>query len=543
MKKIILALNLLILIISISSCNKSFLDKKPLNSFSDADVWSDLNLVQAFVNSKYRALPNFDALEKAESLSPGCDEGFAKFNWIGEINFVTGVLSPDIVTYDTWSSNYGYIRNCNLFFNKIGSVPANGPTEEALKKELIGEMKFIRAYCYFDLIQRYGGVPIITKLYGLQDTSYSIARNSYDECVNFIVSDLDSAALLLPAKQDDNNFGRASATAALALKSRLLLYAASPLNNPSNTSTKWQAAADATKAAIDLAEGNGGQLYQNPDYKRIFLDKQNPEIILSFNLNQNPGTGIDLINSPNSYNGWSAFAPSQNLVDEYELNNGKLITDPTSGYDPANPYLNRENRFYADILYNGAPFRGSNVETFVGGKDSPQSPEQPWNATLTGYNWRKYMDETIDFNSVNSNQNWIIFRLAELYLNYAEAEYALSNEPLARQYVNKVRARASVNLPPVTETGTALRDRIYHERQIELCFEAQRIFDVRRWKIAAQTENQPLQAVTITKTGSTFTYSYSNLQTRVFDPAKNYLWPIPRYEMNKNPLLTQNPGY
>ncbi|MHA4806623.1 RagB/SusD family nutrient uptake outer membrane protein [Flavitalea flava] len=530
-----------LLIISASSCEKDFLSKKPLDSFSDPDVWSDLNLVQAFVNGQYAVFPHFegDASLKAEFLAMGCDEGFTQYNYANAWAVNTGQWTPDNLFSDTWTLDYKYISNCNVFFSKIGTVPLSRSADSAFAKELTGEMKLIRGYCYFDLVERYGGVPIITKTYGLKDTSFQVKRNTYDECVSFIINDLDSAALLLPANRiGDASFGRGTAAAAMALKARLLLYAASPLNNESNDVARWQKAADAAKTAIDFCEANGYALNQDNTYQKIFLDKQNSEILFSYNFSRTPGGGIDLISAANLDGGWSAIAPSQNLVDSFEMANGKMITDPSSGYDPAHPYDNRDPRFAGDIVYNGLRYRGRTFQAFKGGTDDPQGA----NNSPTGYNWRKYMDESININSQTSNQNWIICRLAELYLNYAEAEFELGNESVAQIYVNKIRSRASVQMPGITDNGTALRDRIHHERQIELCFEGHRIFDTRRWKIAGQTDNKPLMGVQIEQDNSGFTYTYVVVQPRTFLPAY-YLWPIPRYETNKNTLLTPNPGY
>lgn len=537
------------IILAGSACNKDYLNRKPLGSFSDEDVWTDINLVQAYVNSKYEGLPNFNnnqpadgnALVQTVAVGAVSDEGFSKFNWFGENIITTGQLTPDQDVLDVWSQDYKYIRYCNIFFANIASVPVD-VSGQALKTELMGEMHFIRGYLYLDLIMHYGGVPIIRNVYNLDDTTFSIPRDTYDDCVSFIAQEADSAAALLPARQDDNDFGRANSVAALSLKSRALLYDASPLNNTTNDLGKWQKAADAAKAVIDTGAAYGYALYQPSDYRRIFLDKQNPEVIFSWNQNNLPGTGIDLWCSPNSYNGWSVFEPSQSMVDQFEMANGKGITDPSSGYDPQNPYVGREPRFYADILYNGAPYRGDTVQVYTGGKDSPSGP-QGWNATLTGYNWRKYMDETVDFNDYGGNQNWIIFRLAETYLNYAEAENALGNDAVAQQYVNLLRTRTCVNLPAVTETGAVLRNRIRHERMVELCFEAQRAFDVRRWMIADSTENAPCMGVSVVKNpNGTYIYSSQVVQQRSF-PVYFYRWPINRGEMRSNPELVQNPGY
>lgn len=526
------------------SCKKDFLSKKPLDSYSDADVWNDLNLVEAFVNSRYPILPFMESpgVIKSYFLSGACDEGNSKQNYGNERALETGQMSPDNLTFDFWNNNYQQIRNINIFFDQIGDVPATGPSNEAKKKRLTGEMYFLRAYGYFDLISHYGGVPIVDKVYGLSDTSFRIKRNSFSECVDFILQDISKAVSMLPASYHDDpaNTGRATSVAAMALKSRLLLYAASALQNPTNDMAKWTAASAATKEAIDFAESNGYSLYQG-SYKNIFMEKNNSEILMSYNWSKIPGGGIDIVCQPNSYGGWSVYTPSQAMVDAFEMSNGKPVTDPTSGYDPANPYVNRDPRFYADIIYNGAIFKGLPVEPFSGGKDSPQGP-QGWNATETGYHWRKYISETIDMSKEGSNQNMIIFRLGELYLNYAESENMLGHDADAKTAVNKLRTRNSVNMPVITETGTALRDRIRAERRVELCFEGHRIYDVRRWKIASVTEAKPLMGVSVTKTGSTYTYSPKLVRTRVWKE-EYYLWPISRAEMNRNTLLVNNPGY
>lgn len=545
MKKFISILMLACLMLSAGSCKKDFLEKKPLDSYSDADLWKDLNLVQAFVNSRYPILPfmEFPGVLKSYFMSGACDEGNSKHSYGNERALETGQMSPDNTVYDFWANNYQQIRNCNIFLSKIDEVPAQGPANEAKKKRLTGEIYFLRAYGYFDLLRHYGGVPLVSKVYGLSDTTFKVARSTFEEGVTFVLNDIAKAVDLLPASYADDaeNAGRATSVAAKALKSRMLLYAASTLHNPTNDQAKWQAASAAAKEAIDFAESNGYELYQGADYKNIFMQKNNSEVLLAYNFSNVPGGGIDIVCQPNSYGGWSVYTPSQAMVDAFEMNNGKPITDAASGYDAANPYINRDPRFYADILYNGAVFKGSAVEVFAGGKDSPQGP-QGWNATETGYHWRKYMSETIDMNKEGSNQNLIIFRLAELYLNYAECEQALGHDGVARDYVNMIRNRASVNMPPVTESSTALQDRIRQERRVELCFESHRIYDVRRWKIASVTENKPLMGVSVTKTGNTFTYQSKLVRTRVFRE-EYYLWPISRSEMNKNPLLVNNPGY
>jgi hypothetical protein len=528
----------------LSACNKDLLDKQPPMSYSDEVMWSDLRLVEAYVNSRYWILPHFiDASTKASTtgLSGASDEGYAHWNYEGEFRFNLGQITPDYTGLDNWTDDYAYIRSCNIFFERIAGVKG----DESVRSRLIGEMKFIRAWCYFDLLSRYGGVPLITKSYTIADKNFTVKRNTYDEGMAFVIKELDEALPALPFTYNSTNTGRITKGAVLAFKSRALLYAASKLHNDSPVDkAKWKLAGDAAKAVIDLADQGYYRLDQRADYKQIFLDKKTPEAIFSFGMNATyADNSIDVYIYPNGSHGYSAYVPSQNMVDAFEMKSGKMITDPASGYDAAHPYDNRDPRFYANILFNGAPFKGRNVEYFTGGMDSPQSSVDSWNSSFTGYNWRKYADETNTNIFGGSGQNWIAFRLGEIYLNYAEAAFEQGDEVTARKYLNLVRSRASVQLPDITATGEALRTSIYHERAIELCFEGHRFFDVRRWKIAEETDNLPLKRVSIEKKADgTFKYTYLTLQDRKFN-VNNYLFPIPKEEMNKNSELLQNPGY
>jgi hypothetical protein len=472
--------------------------------------------------------------------SAASDECFSKFNYESVNRINTGAVTPDNIALDSWTVDYNYIRELNVFFSKIDGVAG----DQAKKDRLKGEATFLRAYCYFDLASKYGGIPLITKVYNSTDKDFTVKRSTYEEAVKFIVDELDKAATLLPSSFTGNDVGRATKGAALALKSRMLLYAASPLWNPGNDQSKWQAAADAAKAVIDLSLYT---LYQNTDYHSLFITTDNAEVILSYHQNaQKYQSYSDIHLSPNGYHGWSAYTPTQHIVDQFEMKNGKRITDAGSGYSLQNPYADRDPRFYADIIYNGGQFRDRPAEFFVGGKDSPQSAIENWNASLTGYNWKKYNDESYDLNTqaVGSKTAFIIFRLSEIYLNYAEALNALGNDGNARIYLNLIRSRTGVGMPAVTDAGTVLRDKIRHEREVEFCLEGNRFFDVRRWKIAEFTDNKPAMGIKIVKnTDGSFTYDYSlKVQTRKFLAPQHYLFPIPKYELDKV-KLDQNPGY
>jgi starch-binding outer membrane protein, SusD/RagB family len=529
----------------IFSCQKDVLEKAPLDAFSEELVWKDGNLMEAFVNNTYRIVPHGFFYSMSNSLSTLTDENNARANSAANIINAGNITADALAALDYWNDAqrgyYKVVTKSNLFLSKV----ADTPIDADLKSRMTGEMKFLRAYSYFRLISFYGGVPLITQPFGLTD-DFSVPRTSYEECLAFVLRELDEAAALLPLQQAAAHKGRVTRGAALALKARALLYAASPQHNPNNDRAKWQQAADAAKAVIDL---NQYGLY--PDYKTLFLASAmyNPEIIWTRPFNRQvdfEDVYVELSQYPNGYGGFAQVHPLQNIVDDYETLNGKLPPEDPS-YDPQNPYVNRDPRFYASILYDGAPFKHRQVETFLPkGQDSNEGSSQPWNATQTGYYQRKFLDESIT-NPGGTNIGstpWTFIRYAEVLLNYAEAMFNLGDEQTCREYINKIRSRPSVNMPPVTESGAALLARLQHERRIELAFEEHRWFDVRRWKIAPQVLNVPGKRVAITKDPATGkkTYKVVEFQPRAFTE-KNYLVPIPQYEIAKNPKLTQNPGY
>ncbi len=511
----------------------------PLDKLSENAVWTDQSLIELYVNSTYHAVEHGYNQTLWSSLT---DETYNIHDG-GGFMVQKGELSADNASnvssigdmFNYWAKAYSAIRNINIYFNKIDAAPI----DVAKKTRMNAEMKFIRAFVYANLIWRYGGVPIITNIFEL-GADYSVTRSSYDDCVTYICSELDGVIADLPAKESADQLGRASGDAAKALKSRVLLYAASALNNPSNDLTKWQKAADAAGALLSA----GYSL--NDDYQRIFMQDNN-EIIFGRYFTQANSHNMHLWNGRNGSDGWGGNCPTQNLVDDYEMAaTGKLPADPTSGYDPANPYLNRDPRFYASILYDGAVWMGRETATFAGGLDSPQSSNQAWNATLTGYFLKKFIPDNIPTagSTTMPTAPYIFFRYGEILLNYAEAKFELGDEQIARTYLNMIRSRNGVNMPPIIATGDALRQAIYHERRIELVFEGHRFFDVRRWKIAKVTENKNLLAIKITKLGDgSKTYQTVNLLTRSFAD-KHYLLPIPFAEITRSKGgLIQNPGY
>lgn len=542
-----------------SSCKKDFLNLVPTSQISSASIIGDSTLFEDYVINRYMGIKIID--KEGEGTLPGFGRAFEYSMWSsnsdesiynnddGSWLIQRGQIAPENLgnAGAFWGRSYRGIRDCNYALNNINSL--NISTQH--KNYLIGELQFIRAFRYHDLIRNYGGVVLVgNKVYSLTDnlTDSSIfQRSTIKDCIAYTVAQLDSAAQLLPISNDGNiwQLGRATKGAALALKARLLLYAASPLYNVGT----WQDAAAAALAVINLNKYS----LQN-DYGSLFIDQSmsSPEIIFGRQYTiVAPHVRMEIANGPNGYDGWAGNTPLQNLVDAYQMNNGKDITDPTSGYDPQNPYLNRDNRFYTTILYNGATYRNSTIDAFIpGGKDSKDGPSN-WNTTKTGYYLRKFMNDNNPIDNPWSSagqQPWIYMRYAEILLNYAEAQNeAVGPDNSVYQAINQIRQRSSVNQPalPAGLTQAQMRGAIRKERQIELAFEEHRFYDVRRWMIADVTENAPAAGIIITKnTNGTFTYTPKvALDGRSFS-TKNYWLPIPRSEiLASNNQLKQNSGY
>ncbi|TDQ77933.1 RagB/SusD family nutrient uptake outer membrane protein [Sphingobacterium yanglingense] len=535
-----------LLLSSMMSC-ADFLDVKPLDSFTGDAVFSDLKLTQTYVNKRYTELRDGFGNFGLRYIS---DEAYHNFNSGNPYLYNRGEVTPDQMgDHSTWNAYYEAIKNCNIFFDNIDLLKA----DQQKKDQLIGEVTFLRAFFYADLIARFGGVPLVVKTFNLDD-DMKIPRNTYQQCVEFVVSELDKAASLLPVVYSSAEHGRATKGAALALKSRVLLYAASPYWNTSNDQSKWKAAADAAKAVIDL-QHNGATVYRlHSDYKELFLGNTSPEIIFMKQFNTEFGHSFDWTDSPNGFTGWSRTCVLQDMVDAYEMADGSM--PKSQDYVDGVPWLNREPRFYASVVCDGQQFRGREIEFYISssgnralsGMDSEFGIDD-WNFSKTHYTIRKFMNESRR-NPWNDkgDQPWIYFRLGEIYLNYAEAMYQLGDETTARSYINKIRERArggnNAVLPDITVSGNTLHEKIQHERRIELAFEDHRFFDVRRWKIAEITENKPARKVSIIRDDNTNkkTYKIEVLQERKFFK-QHYLLPIPRSEIQRNILLEQNPDY
>lgn len=541
-----LRLLLVILLIFTVSCNDNFLERKPLDSMSEEDVWIDPNLIEFYVNNTYAAMIN--GFTNGTPAYVGfymalCDEAYRRGNQ-GAIyeTLLQGQLTPsNMAPLNLWPYYYAVITNCNIFLENMADKEFNTQVQPRTNR-MKGEMKFLRAYAYSKLISLYGGVPLITKPFRLDD-DFLIPRNSYDDCVEFIVNELNEAAALLSISYSGTDIGRATRGAALAIKSRVLLYAASQLNNPNNDRGKWQQAADAAKAVIDMGVYD---LY--PSYKETFTVPYNSEVIWvrPFNNRARVEHSLEQWFYPNGSTGYGQIHPTHNATEFFEMKETGLLPKDDPAYNPENPYADRDPRFYDCILFDGAPWQDREIETFLpGGLDSNEGPEG-WNATLTGYYPRKFVDESIWRPTANncSNTHWVYIRYGEILLNYAEAMYYLGNEDECRKYLNLIRDRLSVQMPHITDSGSQLELRVRNERYVELFFEEHRFFDVRRWRIATQTENIPAFMADIRKDPDTGekTYNFVSFQERIF-LEHNYVAPIPQGEIDKNPNLKQNTGY
>jgi hypothetical protein len=551
-------LGFFLLAISIAGCKKDFLSfdysEGPVTA---ENVWGSDRNARGFLNYAYRGLPDRYDVGGGALFASASDEAINSdmSNSINVIN--NGIWGPVNTFDDQYSNLYNWIRTTNVFLENAATsriFPVSDITG------LRGEAFFLRAMYHFELFKRYGRIVIATRSFSSTE-NLNLPRNTITEVAAQIGADCDSALALIPsvwtgigtgapydAGYDPANRGRATKAAALALKSRLLLYYASPLFNAGNDLARWKNAADAAKAVIDL---NKQSLVSKTELPNLWnytaaTTQYNREVI--FATTAVVTNAIEANNAPVGFNNsLGRTNPTQDLVDAFEMRNGKTITDPTSGYNAANPYANRDPRLSMFIVYNDTIFKtgtlSRKVETFEGGLDKVQSN---LNSTKTGYYLRKFLNEGATYNITNPasvRRPWVLFRYAEILLNYAEALNEASG-PASPVYdaVNLVRTRVGMPNLPAGLTQAQMRDRIRNERRVELSFEDQRFFDVRRWKLGETFFNGPIRGMKITKAGTTFTYAVFVVEIRVFN-AKNYFYPISQTEFNRAPALGQNEGY
>ncbi len=541
MKKIAnLYLPLLLLLATVSCKESRFLEFNYYDGpVTEEQYWNLNNAARGQLNRGYSFLQEGYNRYDGAMLAAGSDEA-VNSNLNSSVNiFNNGTWSSLRTLDDNYSLNYNGLRQVNVFLANADRANITPATDIPRLK---GEAFFLRAFFHFELLKRYGGVIIANKVFSTGD-NLDLPRNTFSETVNQILVDCDSASARLPlspAQYGAGDRGRATKAAALALKSRTLLYAASPLNNPSGDPVLWQQAAAAAKELID---SQAHSLLAN--YSNIFnfsAAAYNAEVI--FATAANARNDIETNNAPISYDGASGRTnPTQELVDAYEMNNGLPISDPASGYDPQNPYSNRDPRFNLSIIFDGAIFKNTSVRTYIGGKDGIG---QSINATKTGYYMRKFLSEAASWNQVSNatvRRPWVVFRYAEILLNYAEAQNEAAG-PDAAVYnaINQIRTRAGMPDLPAGLTREQMRERIRNERRVELAFEEHRFYDVRRWKLGEDVFGKGVTGMRIAMIDSTLTYEPFQVETRLFNE-RMYRYPIPQAEINNTTQLLQNPGY
>lgn len=625
--KYILHLMVATALICAVGCSKDFLNQDPLDAIPSEQVWKDPALASAFVTEIYNGLGQGGFEE--QMLASLSDE--AVFTHTGRnINTINeGSLSPTILgwvaeTY-AYAAMYQRIRACNLTIENLTS-PTTEITDEATNATLRGQAYFLRGYFYHQLVRYYGGVPLISRHYELNDT-FSVARSSFEDCVDFIVKDCDSAAALLKGKTMTK--GQATSIAALALKSRILLYAASDLhvaanlkglsgledNDPNfnidqlayasgSQKERWEKAKAAALEVIN--EGGGGykldlsapvtaeegtqnyiSIAMGGGSKAAGVDAAAESELLFAryftSAKDEVGEYIGKYNGPNGYHNWSGNTPIGLLVDDYEMIDGSKFS--WTGTEKEHPYKDRDPRLYGTIMFDGSGWKPRNKisgdvdpanqlqtgsydlldskenKITYAGLDTRSSSIEDWNGSRTGYYMRKFIDP--DENLIDANDKqfipWPFFRYTEAVLNYIEACLETGDEATAKLWLNRIRYRAG--MPEVKATGTALMDEYRNERRIELAYEEHRYHDARRWMIAPTTLGRKITFIKITgkfKAGKSMKAPYHHDETiydytytPVTDNAhenrtwvnKMYFRPFSRDEINKNPLLGQNPGY
>lgn len=609
----------------ITACSTDFLDVSPRNAFTDETIWQDPVLAEKFVSDIYNVFEAANSGFTEQMQASATDESL----WNHTDAFLllnTGAINGANQGWDGtsrwWERMYTYIRFSNIAIERLGDDTKNGISDQAAKDELLAQAFFIRAYCYHQLLRYYGGVPILTNSYEYSEdpSVYEKERGTYEDCVNQVLQDCDEAYKRLGDTKLEK--GRINSLTILALKSRMLIYAASDLHDGAKLTAKvtdlsdlseklpllaytsgsqenrYRLAQVAAKAALDGGTGYKLNLTKpvtpsegKLNYKSIAMGggshadsidaAASVDILYAryFIVEQSSSHARD--NGPNGYNNWGGNQPLGLLVDDYDMNDGAKF-DWKNPIHKANPYKNRDPRFYASILYDGADWKprdnpldpANQIQTgkydlMVKGKltkfsglDTKEGPKEAHNGTWTGYYVQKFIDPDPKIIDAQAKQYvpWPYFRYTEVVFNYVEACIELGETETARNWLNKIRFRAG--MPAITATDqNTLREIYRHERRIEMAYEQQRFYDARRWLIADETLGRK---VTIVKVDATFkpgksmanvykhdetiynyTYTPQEFNTKENRVWKNqvYFLPLSRDEIRKNPLLVQNPGY
>ena len=567
MKKLVYILSAFILAVS---CNVLDFDESS-SQYSRDDMYKTYSNIQKMLTNIYGYMPNKDIADVSSALRDcGSDDAEYADPDASVQRFTNGNWTPLQTVDDKWNLYYA-IRSANEYLthweaDENGILQATFDLsmyryESKYKKwwEHLNvfpyEAKVLRAYYFFELARRYGDIAMPLTMLTAEEAN-AIEKTSFDEVIDFIVKECDEAAQYLPTTYVgmlDDEIGRVTKGFALAVKAKALLYAASPLHNPSGDKAKWQKAAKAAKDIIDL------NVYRLDPAEKANNYLSN-EVILA--IARSESQSFEKYNFPVRFTegertSMAGTFPSQQLVDAFQTLGGYDITLGANGwqtsdpsFDVTKPYEGRDPRFARAILANGMAFKGSTIETFVGGKDYSATRNEL--GTVTGYYLRRYIQESTSFtpeSTVTNRHQWIVYRYAEAILSYAEAVNEYLGDPRATDATFTMSALDALNqirdnagMPHVTaSTAAAFQEAVRREWRVEFAFEDHRFWDVRRWNIAQSVMGQ-LDGVEIVKKGSEYTYSRKVVETRTWASKMN-LYPIPQAETFNNPNLTQNTGW
>ena len=548
-----------------SACKKDdFLEVPNTGAVTSATAFATEAAADLVLNDVYSNLPDLNNFI-FEPFDSWTDDLMTGFNWNTSSQTARNkaTINPTTVLYYDWSGAtmwldwttlYKRVRKCNVYIDGV----TNSKLPQSYKDQKLAEARVLRAFFYHQLWMLYGGVPVITKPDNQKTDGEAIyhPRASFDETFLFMQKELGEAAAALTANTGNSGRGKITKGAALTIKGWIEVFYASKRNNPTNDKTRWATAAATNKQVMQL----GYVLY--PKYDELFLttgNNNNEGILYREYLTIKQGSNIIGFQGPNNVGAqwlsWGGSTPTQELVDDYAMANGMAITDPGSGYDPANPYANREPRFKQSILYNGNTFNGVPFLSAVGSGNNAIDLADATDNTNTGYCTKKRMDTTVNiFQGGASAQNYYFFRYAEVLLNYAEAQNeAVGPDGSVYAALDEIRTRAKV--PTFTQVypgvnQAVMRELIRRERRVELAFEGKRYFDLIRWEIAEVNLNKVMHGTKITGTPGAYTYEKINAVPAgapqwTFDKNKNYLLPIPLSAIGRNPAMKghQNPGY
>lgn len=575
------------------------------------DVFSRYERTKSYLNTCGNYMPQVGFTYEATNtpLASFCDEAQdASDHKDGPVTkwyrgLTSSSYNPLTASYfDPWGHYFEGIKKCNTFITSITDPEiATGHFVEDEKNGWIAQVRVMRAFYYLQLIKRYGGVPLLDTPYEMDHDFSKDRRASFEECVDFILADCDAALAVKNTEGqpigfrwsiNDNERGQMTRAMAYAVKSQAALYASSPLWNADGTSKyTWQKTAEITKEALDQCLAHGFELYSAPSdptiaqngYAYYFITRSDPsrswdkETIYettAWRSNVWKFAGTPITDGMEK----AGAGPSQELIDSYETIDGEPVLDlmkpyldkdhlqpnynKNSIYNPEKPYENRDPRFYASVYYNGSVRyldnpTGVKVDTYVGGNCGISDKVTEVRYTRTGYYLRKFNNYKSNIN-VDADGLMRIFRLAELYLNFAEAAYqvygpdgqvssAVGGSPLsAREALNKTRVRAGMPVLPAGLSKEAFEKRYRNERRVELAFEEHRFFDVRRWKILKETDGF-VTGMRISKESEGYSYTRFKLAERNTNADKYLVYPIHQAEIAKMLKYTgenwQNPGW